>query len=190
MGPSLLGRLNAVAQPGGGVATVGIGDGGNELGMGSLHADIVRTINLGEQIGCVVPSDAPLVASVSNWGGYALSCAVAALAWRMGSGLDDTADDKRKLVARQRGFLGTAMKPEDAQPQDRTMTGAETTLELLHDRIQQVGPPSPSCRLRWRSSAATSSGGVTYSISATMGVRAQPSSEGARGRRMCPPSRW
>ena len=81
MGPSLLGGINRVAQPGDGTLTIGIGDGGNELGMGNLHADIVRTIKLGEQIGCVVPSDAPLVASVSNWGGYALSCAVAVLDW-------------------------------------------------------------------------------------------------------------
>ena len=81
MGPSLIGRLNTMAQPGRGVPTVGIGDGGNELGMGSLIADIARAIPLGDKIGCVVPADAPLVASVSNWGGYALSCAVAVLAW-------------------------------------------------------------------------------------------------------------
>ena len=81
MGPSLMGRINQVAMPGRGVRTIGIGDGGNELGMGSLHDDIVRSIPLGGQIGCVVPSDAPLIASVSNWGGYALSCALAVLAW-------------------------------------------------------------------------------------------------------------
>lgn len=84
MGASLLGPLNAVARPGRGAITVGIGDGGNELGMGSLHDDIARTVKLGDKIGCVVPADAPLVASVSNWGGYALSCAVAVLEWDAG----------------------------------------------------------------------------------------------------------
>ena len=81
MGPSLIGPINTLAQPGRGVPTVGIGDGGNELGMGSLIADIARNIPLGDKIGCVVPADAPLVASVSNWGGYALSCAMAVLTW-------------------------------------------------------------------------------------------------------------
>ena len=49
--------------------------------MGSLRDEIARAVPLGEKIGCVVPSDAPLVASVSNWGGYALCCAVAVLTW-------------------------------------------------------------------------------------------------------------
>jgi len=84
MGASLLGRINQVATPGQGQATIAIGDGGNELGLGSMHAQICETIPRGEQIGCVVPADAPLVASVSNWGGYALSCAMALLAWDAG----------------------------------------------------------------------------------------------------------
>ena len=46
-----------------------IGDGGNELGMGSLREEIYAHIPNGETIGCVVRSDAPIVASISNWGG-------------------------------------------------------------------------------------------------------------------------
>ena len=61
MGSSLLGSINRVARPGQGLATVAIGDGGNELGMGSLHAQICEHIPLGPQIGCVVPADAPVV---------------------------------------------------------------------------------------------------------------------------------
>lgn len=80
MGETLLSRrINSVASAD--VPTVGIGDGGNELGMGSLIADIAKHVNLGEKIGCVVAADAPVVASVSNWGGYALCCAVAMLTW-------------------------------------------------------------------------------------------------------------
>ena len=81
MGSSLLGKLNAIVGPDRGLQTVGIGDGGNELGLGSLHAEICKAVPLGPQIGCVVPSDAPLVASVSNWGGFALTCALAVLSW-------------------------------------------------------------------------------------------------------------
>ena len=83
MGDNLLGKINTIAMPGqpDGVWTVGIGDGGNELGMGSLREEIYAHIPNGEKIGCVVRSDAPIVASISNWGGYALCCAIAVLTW-------------------------------------------------------------------------------------------------------------
>lgn len=74
-------QLNSLLAAGSGLRTIGVGDGGNELGMGSLHADVCRAIPHGATIACVVPSDAPLVASVSNWGGYALCCAIALLAF-------------------------------------------------------------------------------------------------------------
>ncbi len=63
---------------------VAIGDGGNELGLGELHPLICEHVANGAAIGCVVPAHAVLVASVSNWGGYALSHALALLAWDRG----------------------------------------------------------------------------------------------------------
>ena len=83
MGESLLQpRINAaVMNAERALPSVAIGDGGNELGLGTAHAAVVANIALGDKIGCVVPSDALLVASVSNWGGYALSHALALLAW-------------------------------------------------------------------------------------------------------------
>jgi hypothetical protein len=60
-----------------GVVTIGIGDGGNELGMGKVpRAVIGRNISLGEQIACRVPVDHLIVAGVSNWGAYALAAGV------------------------------------------------------------------------------------------------------------------
>ncbi len=64
------------------IATIGIGDGGNELGMGSfLWEDLVEAIATGEgaRIACRVASDFALLAGTSNWGGYALALAVARL---------------------------------------------------------------------------------------------------------------
>jgi D-glutamate cyclase len=56
---------------------IAIGDGGNELGMGKV-IDAIRThIERGDAIGCVVPADWLIAASVSNWGGYALAAAAA-----------------------------------------------------------------------------------------------------------------
>jgi vacuolar-type H+-ATPase subunit F/Vma7 len=59
--------------------TIGIGDGGNEIGMGSLPADIVASdIPNGEVIAAQTPCDHLIVAGVSNWGAYGLLAAVAA----------------------------------------------------------------------------------------------------------------
>ncbi|MBN8943013.1 MAG: DUF4392 domain-containing protein [Rhizobiales bacterium] len=60
--------------------TIGIGDGGNEIGMGSLPAEIVEDdIPNGPLIAAQTPSDHLIVAGVSNWGAYGLLGAVACL---------------------------------------------------------------------------------------------------------------
>jgi hypothetical protein len=60
--------------------TIGIGDGGNEIGMGKVPWDVIRRhIPRGELIACRVATDHLLVAGVSNWGAYALSAGVALL---------------------------------------------------------------------------------------------------------------
>lgn len=62
------------------VATIGIGDGGNEIGMGKIAATtIARNIPHGERIACRTPTDHLIVAGVSNWGAYALAAGVAVL---------------------------------------------------------------------------------------------------------------
>ena len=55
------------------ILTVSIGDGGNELGMGSLMSLIEQDITNGKHIGCVTGSERVIPCSVSNWGGYALA---------------------------------------------------------------------------------------------------------------------
>lgn len=57
------------------IFTIGIGDGGNEIGMGSIPWQIIadNILNgLGGRIACSTPADATIVAGVSNWAGYAL----------------------------------------------------------------------------------------------------------------------
>ncbi|KAG2387742.1 hypothetical protein C9374_001336 [Naegleria lovaniensis] len=51
---------------------VSIGDGGNEIGMGSVLEHVEKCIPNGEKIACVMKSDFLLVCGVSNWGGYIL----------------------------------------------------------------------------------------------------------------------
>ena len=57
--------------------TVGIGDGGNEIGMGKIpHETIVKNIPNGDLVHCRVPTDFLIVAGVSNWGAYALAAGI------------------------------------------------------------------------------------------------------------------
>ncbi|XP_033628201.1 D-glutamate cyclase, mitochondrial-like [Asterias rubens] len=58
------------------VHTTGIGDGGNELGMGKVKDIIHRDIPNGPTIACAIASGYLLTAGVSNWGGYALATAL------------------------------------------------------------------------------------------------------------------
>jgi D-glutamate cyclase len=57
--------------------SIGIGDGGNEIGMGRIaHDTIAANIPNGDRVHCRVPTDHLLVAGVSNWGAYALAAGV------------------------------------------------------------------------------------------------------------------
>jgi len=51
------------------IPTVGIGDGGNEIGMGNLEDIIKNNLNL---VPCKIKVDKLIISSVSNWGGYGL----------------------------------------------------------------------------------------------------------------------
>lgn len=54
--------------------TIGIGDGGNEVGMGKIaHETVVKNIPNGDLIHCRTATDYLIVAGVSNWGAYALA---------------------------------------------------------------------------------------------------------------------
>ncbi|OGL08305.1 MAG: hypothetical protein A3I17_09630 [Candidatus Rokubacteria bacterium RIFCSPLOWO2_02_FULL_72_37] len=75
--------------------TVGIGDGGNEIGMGNVRARLVRLDPLQARIASVVRVDHLVVAGVSNWGGYGI---VAALARRAGQDLLHTPALERRLI--------------------------------------------------------------------------------------------
>jgi hypothetical protein len=64
----------------GGWVRVGVGDGGNEIGMGKLPAGLIaRSVPNGEQIACITSCDHLVVAGVSNWGAYGLMAALAVL---------------------------------------------------------------------------------------------------------------
>jgi hypothetical protein len=76
--------------------TVGIGDGGNEIGMGTVRARIARLDPLRARIATVVRVDHLVVAGVSNWGSYGV---VAALGRLTGEDLLHTPEAERRLIA-------------------------------------------------------------------------------------------
>ena len=76
--------------------TVGIGDGGNEIGMGSVRARIAKLDALRARIATVIRVDHLVVAGVSNWGAYGV---VAALARLTGEDLLHTPELERRLIA-------------------------------------------------------------------------------------------
>ena len=60
------------------IVTIGIGDGGNEIGMGKIpFGTVERNITNGRQIACKIPTDHLIVAGISNWGAYALAAGIA-----------------------------------------------------------------------------------------------------------------
>jgi hypothetical protein len=67
--------------------TIGIGDGGNEIGMGSFRWEELYPLvanGRGARIVCRVPADWTIIAGTSNWGAYALAAGLALVRMRHG----------------------------------------------------------------------------------------------------------
>jgi hypothetical protein len=62
-----------------GVLRIGLGDGGNELGMGNLRATMARISPVGATIAAVSEADVPVVGASSNWAAYAIGVCIEAL---------------------------------------------------------------------------------------------------------------
>ncbi|MDD3115444.1 MAG: DUF4392 domain-containing protein [Anaerovibrio sp.] len=62
-----------------GIATISIGDGGNEMGMGSLRTTIEKYVPHGENICAQEVSDIALISGVSNWWGWGVSAVLSRL---------------------------------------------------------------------------------------------------------------
>ena len=79
-------------------ATVGIGDGGNEIGMGNLIKEIPGVETLPDNPAATTASKL-IICSVSNWGGYGLAASLSKLAGRnLLPTLEQEADLLRRTV--------------------------------------------------------------------------------------------
>ena len=80
--------------------TIGIGDGGNEIGMGKIPREVIaRNIPNGEAVACRTAVDHLIVCGISNWGGIGLAAGVLWLRGKNQPGLFD-ADLEQDLLAR------------------------------------------------------------------------------------------
>lgn len=68
--------------PGLGMATIAIGDGGNEIGMGVVREQVARDVPHGEKIASIVGADHLIVSGISNFGAYGLAAALSVIAGR------------------------------------------------------------------------------------------------------------
>jgi hypothetical protein len=78
-----------------GPVTIGVGDGGNEIGMGRVRSKLMREGRLMVRIASVVPVDHLVVAGVSNWGAYGI---VAQLGRLTGQRLLHTPAEERQMI--------------------------------------------------------------------------------------------
>jgi len=94
------------AYESGKITTIGIGDGGNEIGMGKVHQQVIEHIQNGRNIASTVATDYLVTAGVSNWGGSALVAALGVLSQcpvhsryaRRGAGTDGISISKEDVL--------------------------------------------------------------------------------------------
>lgn len=79
-----------------GIPTVGIGDFGNEIGMGGVRAEVERYVPNGALICADLATDVVFPVGVSNWGCYAIQAALAILTGR--AELAHSATIERRLL--------------------------------------------------------------------------------------------
>jgi hypothetical protein len=81
------------------ITTIGIGDGGNEIGMGKIPWIIIRSnIPNGGLVACRVATDYLIVCGVSNWGAYGLAAGVRLLRGREPDGDLFDPEHERELL--------------------------------------------------------------------------------------------
>lgn len=95
-----------------GIFTVGIGDGGNEVGMGNFVAEMCEIRPDFRNCLSVIRTDVAIPADVSNWGCYAMT---AALSYIRGEWLGPGEDDEHAMLqalVREKAVDGISKKSE------------------------------------------------------------------------------
>ena len=96
-----------------GLTTIGIGDGGNEIGMGKVFVEALDAIVNAASMATVVATDFCIVAGVSNWGAYGLAGALSVLHGRdLLPTAEKVAHDLERIVNEGGAVDGVTHRPE------------------------------------------------------------------------------
>ena len=115
--------------------TVGIGDGGNEIGMGKVCSRVADAVAHGATIASIVSTDYLVVAGTSNWGAWGLTAALSVLAGRnLLPTPEEAYDQLSRCVAAGAvdGITGRAEPTVDSLPWMETVG----VLKELHDCLR------------------------------------------------------
>ncbi|MGH7331778.1 MAG: DUF4392 domain-containing protein [Candidatus Rokuibacteriota bacterium] len=116
--------------------TIGVGDGGNEIGMGNVQARVSRLGPLMARIAAVVRTDHLVVAGVSNWGAYGITAALGRLE---GRALLHSPDTERRLIeacVKAGAVDGITRRPE------ATVDGLDPDVHAAFVRLLEVAADS------------------------------------------------
>lgn len=104
------------------IPTIGVGDGGNEIGMGALAGEVAKHIHLGDKICPVSATDILLPCGVSNWGCYAIQAALAMLTGNIAlahtPALEERLIHASAFIGLVDGTTGTLEDKVDGMPAD------------------------------------------------------------------------
>jgi hypothetical protein len=131
---------------GGRPVTVGVGDGGNEVGMGNVRARLARAGPMLARIASVVRVDHLVVAGVSNWGAYGI---VAQLARLTGLDLLHTPAVERRLVeaCAESGAVDGITRQREATVDGLPLDAHAALVQLLRVAAATAAPPTQAAAL-------------------------------------------
>ena len=121
-----------------GIPTIGVGDGGNEIGMGALAGEVAAHIHLGDQICPASSTDILLPCGVSNWGCYAVQAALAILTGNIA--LAHTPELEERMIHASTyiglvdGTTGTLEAKVDGMPADVH----KGIVELMYNTVERA----------------------------------------------------
>ena len=118
-----------------GVPSVGIGDGGNEIGMGNVVEHIPPVATLPDEP-AISTVDRLLIASVSNWGGYGLVAAISRLS---GRNLLPTVEAENRLITMMvdEGAVDGGSGLNRYYVDNFTLEENGELLDLLHQKVNE-----------------------------------------------------
>jgi len=119
---------------------IGLGDGGNEMGMGNLKAATCRVSPVGEEIAAVTLSDVPVVGASSNWAAYAIGACLEALSFKTKALRSIDLASIIRRCAEEGAIDGSSLRPEprvDGTPLEMNIAVVDLMAYLVEKAIEK-----------------------------------------------------